>query len=166
MKAILYLTALFFLLFAGSSCQKRPGQGTQFPPADIHFQLQKGGKPYPDSILQQVVCFYYNKEGNYIDRPGAAFDSHLDDQTFCYWDSGAVPQGLLRLRYLIDISAQQQVRDFYLKLPNGDIDTLWLQAVQTSEGPYWSTMQQLTFNGVPVSAQQQGYIFYFIFHKN
>lgn len=153
-KYLNFIIVLFPLLFL-CSCDR-----WDIPPSeDVFFKIRKDGSDLQDSILRQCTIFYFNQSGNLIQRP----PENIHDSSFVYLaldyyqSSEFLNSAIGFFRYIQVYSINENIHDFYIKYPNGDIDTLFIKAEKVSnkkgkkERCYCvSPLRELRFNGKEV----------------
>ncbi|MFT4062601.1 MAG: hypothetical protein QM642_09630 [Edaphocola sp.] len=123
------------------------------PVRDTYFKIFRNGQVFNDSMLS-CTKLYYKDGGKTISDPG------YDDTSFMYVAYsyfGAEEfrnSNIAMFRYLVSISINEGIHDFYLQYPDGDIDTLWVTGERVSneqgkkERCYCTTpLRELKFNG-------------------
>jgi len=76
-KAIFNLITIALLSIGVFGCKKK---FNSLPPNVLFFQITKDGQILPDSVLNKVSLFYYDKGGLKVESPPANYD----DKTFLF----------------------------------------------------------------------------------
>lgn len=126
----LLLAAMAFLF----SCHHRVCCTPGIPNAGALFlSIKKHGEPYPDSLMSGVTMYYYSngkKISRPSDDPNRTFETPYGD-TLLYRvrdsDSGALIPGEFSSSYALDAISYSHVNDFYIRYPDGAVDSLHIQ---------------------------------------
>jgi hypothetical protein len=112
---------------------------------DTYFKVIKNGNVLGDSILLKTKLFYIDANNKRISDSdqipyNANAGSDIRDTSFVYLASayfGDTPElqgsGIAFFRYIVSVNVDYGIHDFYLEFPDGDIDTLYLNAEKVSE---------------------------------
>lgn len=133
-----YLT--FFLLFFICACEER--EGPLVIPNPVFFLIKESGTKLPDSTQKGIKLFYLKgNTKNYVsdfERGADGFDT----------------LGIFTSRNIGLTSGNENIKDYYLEYPNGDIDTLFVDYRHVSEKEAFKNscycyypLEEVRFNG-------------------
>ncbi len=157
MKSIICSLVSFILLAV--SCNKSVREGPQVIPSSLFFVVKKNGIRLDDITLDNMKL-YYLKNGN---------KTYISD--FQRGTGDGYNLGVQTTRNIGDISADENIKDFYLEFPNADIDTLYVNYRHLSENDAFNNpcycyypLEQVKYNGTlaspdPTITQQKVYRF-------
>lgn len=158
------------LAFCHNSCQKC----CNIPalPQTLYFKIAKNGQIITDSDYLSKIRIYYYKNGHEIDNP-----NDIDNDNHIIYDQTTLASlrdsGLFASYFMPEISTENH-QYFYFEFPDGNVDTLWLNAEKVSEDEAIhescdcsTPIRAVTFNGqIPdKNKDSERYINYYIFNK-
>ncbi|GEM_PF-6637808 len=140
-------TAVIIVLTAWACNKPEPDR---LPEKSTYFQIRKDGVNMRNDELRGTKFFYYDKDGNYVDGPPA----NLHDTSFVLLavdkyppGSGYDTAGIMLFRYLATEAFANGTRNFYLELPDGDVDTLVIEAASLPKSAFSVSITYMEFNG-------------------
>ena len=142
--------ALVSFAFISFSCSKSRGKGPQVVPTVLFMVIKTNGVRLDDNNLNTLKLFYFK---NGVKTYLSDFMRGVNEGGFNAFDLGV--QGT---RKIGDISADENIKDYYLEFQNGDIDTLFVNYRHLNENDAFSNscycyypLEQLKFNGTVCS---------------
>lgn len=157
MKIAINVIVSCFLL--SLSCNKSGEKGPMVIPSSLFFLVVKNGTRLPDSDLDNMKLYYFKN----------AAKTYVSDFQRATGDGFSL--GVQTTRNAGDLSADENIKDYYLEFAGGDIDTLYvhyrhLGKNEANNNPcfcYYS-LEQVKYNGVitspdPTITQQKVYRF-------
>jgi hypothetical protein len=141
------------------SCSKSRGKGPQVIPSSLFFVIKKNGVKLDDIVLDNIKLYYF-KNGN------KAYISDFQRST-----GEGYNLGVQTTRNIGDISADENIKGYYLEFQSGEIDTLYVNYRHLSENDAFNNpcycyypLEQVKYNGIlaspdPTITQQKVYRF-------
>lgn len=129
-------------------------QWTIPPVNDTFFKITKNSVSLSDSVIRNSTLYYYNNDGEYVSNPGCDDTSYMYLANDYYGSEEYNNSKVVFFRYIATININNNINKFYIKYPDGDIDTLTVEAkkVSNTEGKEHrcyctSPLTTLKFNG-------------------
>ena len=135
----LFLLAFLFLI-AFSNCSKKNRCHYVSIPSSLFFLLKKDGSRLPDSVLNNLKMSYYeNSTTEYVSDLGRATEEGYN-------------LGVMTTRLIGDISADKNIKMYFIEYPNGEKDTLSVdyQPPSINNGCHYNLIQ-VKFNGKEIT---------------
>lgn len=124
-KIIFYSFPIIISITILGGCKAKRVQA--LPPNVLFFQITKNGQTLPDSILNKISLFYFEKGGQKVEHPPANYD----DKTFIFpasrHSTGLEGKGVLSSGYIDQLVYSNGANSMYLQYPDGDVDTMYVE---------------------------------------
>lgn len=139
------------------SCSK--GKGPQVIPDSLFFVIKQNGIRLDDNTLNNMKLYYF-KGGN---------KTYVSD--FSRASEEGYNLGVQTTRAIGTISADENIKDYYLEFPNSDIDTLYVDYKHVGDNEAFNNscychypLQAVKYNGMvtsqdPTITQQRVFLF-------
>jgi len=130
-----HLLIAFFSILLCSSCGKsKPFQ--IYAPENLLFLIKEGGVKLEDSVLTRTKLFHIDRFGKREYGPTADNVEYADTSYLC--GRGLTRKtfllGILSASYILELSVDGGIHDWYLEYPSGDLDTLFLVTRKLDDG--------------------------------
>lgn len=130
----------FILLIAFSNCSKKNRCHYVSLPNSLFFLLKKDGIRLPDSVLNNLkISYYENATTKYISDLGRAKEEGYN-------------LGVMTTRLIGDISANKNIKQYFIEYSDGEKDTLNVdyEPPSISNGCHYNLIQ-VKFNGKEIT---------------
>jgi hypothetical protein len=149
MKEKFFLLILISFLF--SACdQKKHSSQSRLVPYSLYLKFEINHQIVPDTTISKIILYYYmnNQKKEIID-----FMPAEDPQI-----SGNSNLGIMTSFSIAGISSTQGIKDFFLKYPDGNIDSLYInyQQVSDDEGIKEPCFCRVPLKEIKVNGQSPG----------
>ena len=140
-----------------AACSKR--KGPQVVPASLFFIIKQNGIRLDDNTLNDMKLYYFR----------SGIKTYVSD--FLRATEEGYNLGVQTTRTIGDISADENIKDYYLQFPNGDLDTLIVDYKHVNDREAFNNscycyypLQSVKYNGTvalpdPSITQQKVYRF-------